>query len=74
MRQRKTIVAEIERSAEALLEWVKEYPQCTLRELEERIRQWKTHVGAQLLEAAVAIQGTGKWAEGKCSCGGEWVF
>jgi hypothetical protein len=74
MGQPETIVAEIDRSTEELLRWVKEHPKCTLRELEERIQEWKTRMGVPLLEAAAAMQGTGRWAEGACSCGGQWVF
>ncbi len=70
MGQPEMIVAEIEGSTEELLQWVKEHPKCTLRELEERIQEWKTRVGVRLLEAAVAMQGTRRWAEGTCSCGG----
>jgi len=72
--EKETIVAEIERSAEELLQWAKAHPRCTLRELEERIQEWKTRVGVQVLEAAVAMQGAGRRAEGRCSCGGEGVF
>jgi len=46
----------------------------TLRELEERVQQWKTRMGRQLLEEALALQGEGKQPEGTCSCGGQWVF
>ncbi len=42
--------------------------------IEERIQKGKTHTGVQFLETAVAMQGTGRWAEGRCSCGGQWVF
>jgi hypothetical protein len=74
MGQSEAIVAEIKRSAEELLRWVKEHPNCTLRDLEERIQEWKNQAGVQLLEASVAMQGTGRWAEGACVCGGQWVF
>jgi len=74
MEKSETILTEIERSTQELLQWAKEHPKCTLKELEERIQKWKTHTGVQLLEAAVAMQGTGRWAEGRCSCGGQWVF
>jgi len=72
--EKETIIAEMIRSAEEILQWAKAHPTCTLRELEERIQQWKTRMGTQLLEATVATQGTGRWAEGTCACGGQWVF
>jgi hypothetical protein len=72
--EKETKVAEVIRSMEELLQWAEAHPGCTLRELEERIQEWKTRVGVQVLEAAVVMQGTGRGAEGTCSCGGEWVF
>jgi|YNPNPStandDraft_1061719.scaffolds.fasta_scaffold00624_13 hypothetical protein len=74
MGESETILTEIERSTQELLQWAKEHPKCTLKELEEEIQKWKTRAGEQLLEAAVAMQGSGRWAERKCACGGEWVF
>ena len=43
------ILTEIACATEELLQWAKANPNCTLRELEERIQQWKTRIGRQLL-------------------------
>ncbi len=64
------ILAEIARSVEELLQWAQSHPHSTLEELEERVQQWKTHIAAQLLEAAVKKQGAGTLSEETCSCGG----
>jgi hypothetical protein len=74
MGQSEAIVAEIKRSAEELLRWVKEHPNCTLRDLEERIQEWKNQAGVQLLEASVAMQGTGRWPKGRASAEGSGSF
>ncbi len=62
------------RATEAMLEWAKSHPDCTLRELEERVQEWKVQMGAELLEASVAVQNALVEVEEPCSCGGRWVF
>ncbi len=69
-----SVKIKINRSIEELLEWAKAHPESTLWELEERVQEWKTRIGAELLESALAVQGTGSQFEGRCACGGEWVF
>lgn len=65
--EKETMMTEVVRSAEEILKWAKAHPKCTLRELEERIQEWKTRIGTRMLEAAVATQGTRAWAERTCS-------
>ncbi len=71
--EQETIITEVTRLTEELLQWTKAHPNCTLRELEEHVQEWKTRTGTRLLEAAVATQGTGMRAEGTCSCRGQWM-
>jgi len=68
------VLEEITQSARELLEWSEANPGCTLGELEEKVKAWKGRAVVKVLEAAVALQGEGVWAQERCSCGGKWVF
>ena len=68
------VVEGVAQSAQELLKNSKANPGRTLRELEEEVKALKAKIGAQALEAAVALQGEGRVQEGSCSCGGRWVF
>lgn len=59
---------------EAVLEWAKSHPDCTLRDLEELAQEWKVQMGTALLEASVAVQEASVEVKESCSCGGRWVF
>ncbi len=54
------------RATEAMLEWAKSHPDCTLRELEERVQEWKVQMEADL-EASVAVQNASVDVEEPCS-------
>lgn len=68
------VVAQMSDVLESVLEWSKDHPGVTLQQLEEQVGKVIGQLRCQLLEAVVAQQGSGQRPEGRCSCGGEWVF
>lgn len=68
------VVQKMSQALESVLEWSKTHPGATLRQLEEQVEKVMGQLRSQLLEAAVAHQGSEQMPKERCRCGGEWVF
>lgn len=68
------VVHQMSHVLESVLDWSEAHPGATLQQLEEQVGKAMGQLRSQLLEAAVARQGSGQMQDEHCTCGGKWVF